>query len=116
MKIADAKLRTLGNRLHEVVQAVAEGNNAKFARLIGVTGQLVGQWIDGTVKNPVAFRLFEIEDRFGYSARWLATGELPKFVKHPDQRRREICRLGEALAERDLDAALHVLRAMRPGS
>lgn len=112
MKVVDAKLRTIGSRLEEVVKAVCEGN----ARLIGVSGQLVGQWIDGTVKNPVAYRLFEIEDRFGYSARWLATGELPKFVKNPDQRRRDICRLGESLPDGKLDAALHVLRAMMPGS
>jgi transcriptional regulator with XRE-family HTH domain len=106
---------TIASRLREVVEAVAQGNNAQFGRALGVSGQIVGQWLDGTVKNPVAYRLFEIEDRFGYSARWLATGERPKFVKNPDQRRREICRLSEALSEGKLDPALQVLRALLPG-
>lgn len=45
-----------------------------LAKCAGVNKQTVTEWLSGRSKTPRPDSLFAIEDKLGYSARWLATG------------------------------------------
>ena len=71
---------------------------AVFAGPLKVTGAAVGQWLSGSTKQPTAEKLFAIEDHYGYTARWLATGEGARTVglaKETIQLAEQILRLPE---------------------
>jgi transcriptional regulator with XRE-family HTH domain len=81
--MAERKPRTFGQRIEYILEE-EKLSQAAFARLIEATPQKVAEWISGRTKNPVPEALFNIEDKLGYSARWLATGAEPIKVKKLD--------------------------------
>lgn len=70
---------TMGERVAWVLEDLKERgaveSQVTFGKKIGVSGQAVGQLILGKSKSFTPDRLFAIEDVFGYSARWIATGK-----------------------------------------
>lgn len=98
---ADKPLTTIADRLQWVWDQVASKQTerltqAAFGDPLGVTGAAVGQWLSGSTKQPTAEKLFAIEDHYGYTARWIATGEGARTV--------EVARQVLALAEMILAA------------
>jgi transcriptional regulator with XRE-family HTH domain len=52
----------------------------RIGATLGVSKSAVSKWESGQTKNLRNEHLFTIEDRFGYSARWIATGQGPRRV------------------------------------
>lgn len=69
---------TLQDRLIEVADAVA--NDAELARIADVSRSAVSQWRKGDVKALKALSAVNIQERTGYSVRWLILGIGPKKV------------------------------------
>ena len=67
---------TLHERLIEIADEV--GNDSEFARIAKVSRSAVSQWRAGDVKSLKALSALNIQERTGYSARWLVLGILPK--------------------------------------
>lgn len=75
-RMTRSKLTTFAERIEFVLEQ--EGvSQAELGRLIGVERATVREWISGRSKSPRPEVVFRIEDKLGYSARWLATGEEP---------------------------------------
>lgn len=72
-----------GERI-QLILALEKMSQAAFARAIGVSRATVREWLSTRSKAPRPEVLFEIEDKFGYSARWLATGEEPMMALQID--------------------------------
>lgn len=64
------------DRLIEVADSVA--NDAEFARIAKVSRSAVSQWRKGDVKALKALSAANIQERTGYSVRWLILGIGPK--------------------------------------
>lgn len=69
---------TFADRLRDVIRDTGK-SQAELARLVGRTRSTVNQWLN-TDNNPTPENLFALAEGTGYSARWLATGQLPKKV------------------------------------
>src|SRR3954467_6942544 len=67
---------SLRDRLMEIADGV--GNDAEFARIAKVSRSAVSQWRKGDVKALKALSAVNIQERTGYSARWLILGIGPK--------------------------------------
>ena len=67
---------TLRDRLIEIADSL--GNDAEFARIAKVSRSAVSQWRTGEVKALKAMSAVNIQERTGYSARWLVLGIGPK--------------------------------------
>lgn len=67
---------TLRDRLIEIADQL--GNDAEFARIAKVSRSAVSQWRAGDVKALKALSALNIQERTGYSARWLVLGIGPK--------------------------------------
>lgn len=102
-------MSTLQDRLIEVADSV--GNDAELARWADVSRSAVSQWRAGDVKALKAVTAVNIQERTGYSVRWLILGIGPKKLsgKHdvsapiPDKR--------QTLSQKDEHNLLVVLRA-----
>lgn len=68
---------TLRNRIKEILSETGL-KPVELARLAGVTRSAVQQWIDGGSKTIKGTPALNIEERLGYSARWVLNGSLPK--------------------------------------
>jgi transcriptional regulator with XRE-family HTH domain len=62
------------------VRKEMELNKVEFGALIGVSHVAVGQYEDGSTKSLHPDVLFRMEDKTGFSARWIHQGKLPKKV------------------------------------
>lgn len=63
------------------------GQNApKVAKALGISRPAVDQWNDGQTKNIKNELLFKLADLTGFSARWIATGDLPMIDIYSDPR------------------------------
>lgn len=71
-----ANMPTLRERLIEVADSL--GNDAEFARIAKVSRSAVSQWRAGDVKSLKALSALNIQERTGFSARWLVLGIGPK--------------------------------------
>jgi hypothetical protein len=69
-------MSTLHDRLLEIATAI--GNDAELARIANVSRSNVRQWRTGDVKTLKALSALNIQERAGYSARWLVLGLGPK--------------------------------------
>jgi transcriptional regulator with XRE-family HTH domain len=69
-------MNILKNRIKHIAEQSGLSYEA-FGKKLGVSKQAVSNWISGDIKDLRMERLFKIEDEFGYSARWLATGKGP---------------------------------------
>lgn len=69
-----ATLRYMGlrERLVEVMDSI--GNDAELARKAGVSRAAVSDWRSGKIKSLKAITVVNIQERTGYSARWLILG------------------------------------------
>lgn len=73
----------LRSRLQEICNTTFgqdEGAKAKFAREIGVSRSAISQLLAGTVHSLKAETALKIQDKTGYSARWLVLGSGPRKV------------------------------------
>lgn len=91
-------METVTERINLIFQEMQDEKRAKtqadFGRLLGVTRSAVNQWLSGATKIT-AENVFLIEDKTGYCARWIATGDGPKRTHeaaptHPTVYRRKI--------------------------
>jgi len=116
---------TISERINEVFQASGLTQDA-FGQKIGVSKAAVCKWTTGVVKNLRNNHLFAIEDNFGYSARWIATGKGPKKALStyetasgsqveinptatiiPDEQKRALDLLWQDLTKRDKEQLIH---------
>jgi hypothetical protein len=67
---------SLRDRLIEIADEF--GNDAEFARIARVSRSAVSQWRKGDVKALKALSAVNIQERTGYSVRWLVLGIGPK--------------------------------------
>ena len=67
---------TLQERLIEIADTV--DNDAEFARIAKVSRSAVSQWRAGDVRSLKALSAANIQERTGYSVRWLILGIGPK--------------------------------------
>lgn len=68
-------------RFERIAEAINECglSRAELAEKLGVTNATLTQWSKGDTKNLKLENLYNLADATGYSARWLAIGEGPKF-------------------------------------
>ena len=78
----NARMSGLTDRLVEVAKELADQgvDQTEIGRRVGVSKSAVSKWLDGTVKNLKLDNLYALEEAFGYSAHWLATGHGPKHI------------------------------------
>lgn len=76
-----------------IKEIIATGEKQiNIAKVLGVSRSTVNTWINGTVKSGInAETAMKIEKYYGYRARWLMSGELPKTLPKeneiiPDER------------------------------
>lgn len=67
---------SLQERLIEIADEI--NNDAEFARIAKVSRSAVSQWRAGDVKSLKALSAVNIQERTGYSTRWLVLGIGPK--------------------------------------
>jgi hypothetical protein len=74
------KLPYMGGSLRERLIEIADelANDAEFARIAKVSRSAVSQWRKGDVKALKALSAVNIQERTGYSVRWLILGVGPK--------------------------------------
>jgi transcriptional regulator with XRE-family HTH domain len=74
---------SMATRIDEILKELKKTRDispAQIARQIGVDKGAVSKWVSGATKNMKNHHLFLFEDLYGYSARWIATGEGPRMV------------------------------------
>lgn len=69
-----------GDRIRQIRREAGDPSQERFGAPLGVTKSTVSQWELGRTE-PSPENLFAIETRYGYRARWVLNGELPKRVK-----------------------------------
>lgn len=69
-------METLRDRLVEIMDAI--GNDAELARKAGVSRASVSDWRAGNIRSLKALTALNIQEKTGYSARWLILGIGPK--------------------------------------
>ena len=89
---------TISSRIKEIMDE-QHMNNVQFGKLIGVSHVAVGLWTSGETKNLKADVLFKIEEKTGYSARWIHSGKLPKKARG----NRNLSKIAEKLSLLDSD-------------
>jgi hypothetical protein len=72
----------LRERLIEIMEAV--GNDAELARKAEVSRAAVSDWRSGNIKSLKAITAVNIQEKTGYSVRWLILGIGPKKVTDKD--------------------------------
>jgi transcriptional regulator with XRE-family HTH domain len=103
-------MNTMANRITTVCDEIQRTHGLTRERIgaaLGVSKSSVSKWESGQTKNLRNEHLFLLEDRFGFSARWIATGQGPMRVAEV---REAMCRdyiaeklnAGELLDVRDL--------------
>ena len=109
--MAVVELTELGDRIRHVR---GDRSQAEFGAPLGVEGAAVSAWELGKTRSPTAANLFRIEDVYGFSARWIATGDGPERAESHvrDPRRRELLRLVQTLPEEHLATAARMLGAL----
>lgn len=68
---------SLAERIRHVLTETGK-NQKELAKLVGVKPQAVGQWLHGQTDNIRMATLFDLEDKTGFAARWIATGQGPE--------------------------------------
>ena len=87
-------------RLKELAADTDRGWQADLARHCGVTRPAITNWLSGRNKGIHSSYLFAIADYFCVNARWLATGEEPKWVHVPMQLSKKVqLTVGEVLVK-----------------
>lgn len=76
----DKNLETVGDRIRWIQAELGRKQgfdltDKALGESIGLSGAAIGQWKSNSTRSPTAVNLFAIEDKYGYSARWLATGK-----------------------------------------
>lgn len=96
----------LRERLTEIRDAL--GSNAELARAAGITRSNATQWVEGDVKSLKAITALNLEEKTGFSARWIVFGSGHKKVSGnglkeiPDEKRNP--------AESDEQKLLEIIR------
>ena len=70
----------LSERIEKVLSVTGMGK-LELANALGVSSGNITHWINGTAKSVKPEHLFRMEDLSGLSARWIALGEGPMWVK-----------------------------------
>lgn len=71
---------TIADRIRQIRRELGNPSQESFGQPLDVSKQAVGQWENG-LTAPAADTLLLIEIKYGYRARWVQFGELPKLVK-----------------------------------
>jgi hypothetical protein len=100
---------TLRDRLIEIADELA--NDAEFARIAKVSRSAVSQWRKGDVKALKALSAVNIQERTGYSVRWLILGIGPKKVGAKSEVSVQAHHSGHTLSTHDEKKLLAVLKA-----
>lgn len=99
-------MSTLQERLVEVADSI--GNDAELARIAGVTRSNVSQWRKGDIKSLKALPVINIQEKTGYSAKWLVLGTGHKRLTGKQEHVKEDAR--NKLSPKDEQKLLVVLR------
>jgi transcriptional regulator with XRE-family HTH domain len=67
-------MQLLSDRLKIIKEEQSIRSNADLARMVGVSPQAVGQWLNGTTQTMDAKVAFKLQKLWGYSAEWLYDG------------------------------------------
>jgi len=70
---------SIRDRLQEIADAL--GSQKALADAAGVGSSRVSQWLKGDLKDLMAESAVNIEERTGFTARWLVTGLPPKKIQ-----------------------------------
>src|SRR5437762_3042453 len=100
---------TLRDRLIEIADVI--GNDAEFARIAKVSRAAVSQWRSGDVKALKALSAVNIQERTGYSVRWLILGIGPKKLTGKNDATPQLLDNEQKLTPKDEHKFLVVLRA-----
>ncbi|MER2514394.1 MAG: S24 family peptidase [Nitrosomonas ureae] len=71
---------SVGDRILQIRAELGRPSQERFGRSLGVTKSTVSQWELGKTE-PSPENLFAIESVYGYRAKWILDGELPKLVR-----------------------------------
>ncbi|MDQ0072713.1 transcriptional regulator with XRE-family HTH domain [Variovorax boronicumulans] len=74
---------SFSERLNELAANADRGWQADLARHCGVSRPAISNWLSGRNNGINSSYLFAIADYFRVHARWLATGDAPKWAKRP---------------------------------
>ena len=70
---------TFGNRIKKLIKELAEGNNTRFAEMLGATTGNLNDWINRGFL-PRGKHLKNIIEKLNISSDWLLTGEGTRYI------------------------------------
>lgn len=95
-----AENRNFTERFKTLTDELDRGWQIDLARRCGVSRPTVTHWCSGRTKSADPVQIFAIADYFGVNARWLATGEGPKWLEVADSTA-EVAAGGPLVTKRD---------------
>lgn len=103
-------MSTLAERI-EIIRREAGLTLEAIGKLAGATKSAVHQWANGSTDRIGGEYAMNLEDRIGYSARWIVTGEEPKTIREVKEKIAEY-----AVAEKIKKGELLDLSGLSPGA
>lgn len=68
---------SLPDRLRQIKDELGLTEDAQLAKLTGASKSIVHQWLTGRIKSISAKYAYKLEEKTGYSAKWIQLGDGP---------------------------------------
>jgi transcriptional regulator with XRE-family HTH domain len=68
---------TVPERLNQIKQAMGIDEDVQLAKLAGASKSTVNQWFSGGIKTITAEYAYRLEEKTGFSAKWIQLGDGP---------------------------------------
>lgn len=69
------KATTVWDRIQAIKETIGIKTDAEFGRVAGASKAVVNQWKNGLIRTISANYAYSIQDKTGFSARWIMTGQ-----------------------------------------
>ena len=73
--MSDMRKTTTTERVQRIMAELGIDEQAEFGRLCGTSRSMVFQWLTGEIKTIGAKYAFKLEEKTGFSAKWIMLGE-----------------------------------------
>jgi hypothetical protein len=74
------KVTTVWDRVQVIKEALGIKTDAEFGRIAGASKAVVHQWKSGLIQSISANYAYSIQDKTGFSARWIMTGHGQQYL------------------------------------
>lgn len=98
------KATAIWDRVQVIKEALGIKTDAEFGRIAGASKAVVNQWKSGLIQTISANYAYSIQDKTGFSARWIMTGQGPQSLSTEPADRHKL--EPDAQASRNVEGAL----------